>query len=234
MPCFDWVSASLQRTLAKAEKDNGQISDYFQVCQFRLQRLSEQLRVSLQNVATIRCMSESTEVASSTPEPEGRRRVPLLSGRSLSQNIIAIIAVIALLLAGWALLRSGAGFTADYSDQQRAEAKTKACAAVDLVRRGVKLNTSIPVPGGSDDVVGMLAAGANARLSAYAGGLYLTDQLDPATPSGLADQIREFADLLKGIGANATAGASDSDPDQAARLKAADAANTNLGKACVT
>ncbi len=74
--------------------------------------------------------------------------------------------------------------------------------------------------------------GANARNSAYVGGLYLIDQLDPATPTELADQLREFAGLLTEIGATATAGASDSDPDQAARLKSADAANTKLGELC--
>ena len=98
--------------------------------------------------------------------------------------------------------------------------------------RGVKLNTSIPVPGGPEDVVGTLAVGANARLSAYVGGLYLLDRLDAATPEELADGVRGFANLLTDIGATATAGASDSDPDQAARLKAADAANTKLGELC--
>ncbi|RDH80240.1 hypothetical protein DVS77_03745 [Mycolicibacterium moriokaense] len=155
-----------------------------------------------------------------------------MSRRSLSQIITAIIAVTALALAGWALLRSGIGASQHYSDSQRAEAKTKVCAAFDQVRRGVKLNTSIPVPGGPDDVVGTLAVGANARLSAYVGGLYLMGRLDPATPQELANQVRDFANLLTDIGASATAGASDSDPDQAARLKAADAANTKLGELC--
>ena len=58
------------------------------------------------------------------------------------------------------------------------------------------------------------------------------DRLDPATPAELADKAREFANLLTDIGATATAGASDSDPDQAARLKSADAANTKLRELC--
>ena len=74
--------------------------------------------------------------------------------------------------------------------------------------------------------------GANARLSAYVGGLCLLDRLDAATPEELADGVRGFANLLTDIGATATAGASDSDPDQAARLKAADAANTKRGELC--
>ena len=96
----------------------------------------------------------------------------------------------------------------------------------------MKVNTSIPVPGGPEDLVGSLVVGANARNSAYVGGLYLLNRLDPATPPELADPIREFAGLLTEIGATATAGASDSDPDQAARLKSADAANTKLGELC--
>jgi hypothetical protein len=170
----------------------------------------------------------------SAPETvSGRRRLSTpLDKRSLGQAITAIIAVTALGLAGWALLRSGSAADQHYSDSQRADAKTRVCDAFQLVRRGVKLNTSIPVPGGPEDVVGTLAVGANARLSAYAGGLYLLDRLDPATPKELADEVRGFADLLTDIGASATAGASDADPDQAARLKSADAANTKLGELC--
>ena len=50
--------------------------------------------------------------------------------------IIAIIAVTALRLAGWALLRSGSGSDQDYSDAQRADAKKNVCAAFEVVRRG--------------------------------------------------------------------------------------------------
>jgi hypothetical protein len=178
-------------------------------------------------------MSDTPDTSSSEPSTRSSRRTPRLDRRSLSQLITVLIAVIALGLAGWALLQSGSGANQDYSDTQRAQAKTRVCSAFDSVRRGVKLNTSIPVPGGPDDIVGTLAVGANARLSAYAGGLYLHERLDPATPTELADQIRGFADLLTDIGASATAGASDSDPDQDSRLKAADAANTKLGELCV-
>ena len=97
---------------------------------------------------------------------------------------------------------------------------------------GVNLNTSLSVPGGQDDAAGTLAVAANARLSAYVGGLYLLDRLDPATPTELTDSIRGFANLLTDIGAAATAGAADSDPDQAVRLKDADAANTKLRELC--
>jgi hypothetical protein len=146
--------------------------------------------------------------------------------------VVAIIALIAISLAAWALMRPAPGSDPDYSDAQRADAKTKVCAAFDVVRRGVNVNTSLSVPGGRDDVAGSLAVAANARLSAYVGGLYLLDRLDPATPPETAGPIRGFANLLTDIGAAATAGASDSDPDQAARLKDADAANTKIGGLC--
>lgn len=177
-------------------------------------------------------MSDAPENNEFEPARARRRFGKAADRRSLSQIITAIIALSALLLAGWALLKSGSAAHGDYTDAQRADAKTKACAAFDVVRRGVKVNTSIPVPGGPEDIVGSLVVGANARNSAYVGGLYLLERLDPATPEELADQLREFAGLLSDIGAAATAGASDSDPDQAARLKSADAANTKLRELC--
>ena len=57
-------------------------------------------------------------------------------------------------------------------------------------------------------------------------------RIDPATPKEVADAARGFADTLMDIGAAATAGAMDTDPDQAARLHSADEANIALGKLC--
>ena len=175
-------------------------------------------------------MSDSADAAPEAPSPLRRRRTNTSPDRALS--VVAVIALIAVSLAAWALLRPAPGSDPDYSDSQRADAKTKVCAAFEVVRRGVNLNTSLSVPGGQDDVTGTLAVAANARLSAYVGGLYLLEHLDPATPTELVDQIRGFANLLTDIGAAATAGASDSDPDQAVRLKDADAANTKLRELC--
>jgi hypothetical protein len=175
-------------------------------------------------------MSESPESAPDVVSPPRRPRISAGPDRGLL--VVAIIALTAIGLAAWALLRPAADSDRHYSDAQRADAKSKTCAAFDVVRRGVKLNTSIKAPGGPDDFTGNLAVVANARLAAYAGGLYLLDRLDPATPTELADEVRGFADVLTDIGAAAVAGAGDSDPDQAARLKDADAANTKLGELC--
>ncbi len=73
---------------------------------------------------------------------------------------------------------------------------------------------------------------ANARVSLYDGGQYLMARLDPATPEHLAETVRDFANNLMDIGANATAGASNDDPAQAERLKKADAANDTLTELC--
>ncbi|GFG51036.1 hypothetical protein [Mycolicibacterium agri] len=177
-------------------------------------------------------MPDTSDADDSPPASPPRRIKTSVDRSSLILIIIGLTAITALALAGWVLMRVSSSADSDYSDQQRAEAKTKACSAFEVVRRGVKLNTSIPVPEGSDPVIGQLAMGANARLSAYVGGLYLLDQLDPATPTDLADKMSEFADLLTAIGAYATAGASDSAPEQAARLKSADELNNQLGELC--
>lgn len=71
---------------------------------------------------------------------------------------------------------------------------------------------------------------ANARISLYDGGQYLLARINPGTPKELADAARGFADTLMDYGAAATAGALDTDPDQAARLHSADEANIALGK----
>jgi hypothetical protein len=159
------------------------------------------------------------------PETDSPRRAGALT------YIALILAIAALAVAGWTLYRSELS-KPSYSDAQRAEAKVKACSAMDLVRRGVSLNTSLAPAGGPDDVTGSMAVAANARVALYDGGQYLLARLDPATPSELADAIRKFADNLMDIGAAATAGAQNTDPDQAARLRDAEAANATVTELC--
>jgi hypothetical protein len=121
---------------------------------------------------------------------------------------------------------------ANFSDAQRADAKTKICAATDIVRKGVSLNTNLQPPGGPEDVTGSLAVAANARISLYSGGEYLLARLDPATPPELADAVKKFGNLLMDIGAGATSGQQNSEPEQTARLKDADAANATVTELC--
>ena len=142
-----------------------------------------------------------------------------------------VVAATALGVAGWALYRLDHA-EADYSSEQIADAKTKACGAVDVVRRGVSLNTNLMPAGGPADITGAQAVAANARVSLYDGGLYLMARLDPATPEPLAEKVRDFADNLMDIGANATAGTTNDDPSQAERLKAADQTSAALMQLC--
>ncbi|CAN5439815.1 hypothetical protein BH09ACT8_BH09ACT8_00440 [soil metagenome] len=181
-------------------------------------------------------MSDPTEAGSSTRQAH---RTPTSSDRSqLPLVVVAVIAVVACGLAAWALLRPAPNSSATnassvtYTDTQRTDSKAKICAAFNTVRIGVSQNTNLTPPGGPADVTGALAVAANARLSLYDGGQYLLARLDPATAPELADPIRSFGNTLMDIGAAATAGAQNTDPQQADRLKAADAANTTITNLC--
>jgi hypothetical protein len=152
--------------------------------------------------------------------------------------VVGIIAVTAVALAVWALLRPASMTSTDgaaaptYTDTQRADSKAKVCTAFNTVRAGVSLNTNLTAPGGQGDVTGALAVAANARLSLSVGGQYLLARLDPATAPELADAVRTFGNGLMDIGAASTAGAQNTDPEQAARLRDADAANTKIAALC--
>jgi hypothetical protein len=150
--------------------------------------------------------------------------------------VALLVAIAALGLAGWMFYQSVKNpddkSEPTYSDTQRAEAKIKICTAVDVVRRGVSLNTNLQPAGGPEDVTGSLAVAANARVALYNGGQYLIARLDPATPNDLADAVRKFGNNLMDIGAAATAGAQNTDPAQAARLRDADSANATVVELC--
>ena len=145
--------------------------------------------------------------------------------------ISLVVAVAALMLAAWSLYRSNPA-NRDYDAAQVADAKARACAAVDIVRRGVSLNTNLMPAGGAGDVTGAQAVAANARVSLNDGGQYLIARLDPATPENLAAKVREFAETLMDIGANATAGVTNDESAQAQRLKNADDVNASLEELC--
>ena len=148
--------------------------------------------------------------------------------------ITLVIAILAAALSGWLLFRLAQETpnAPNYTGAQLADAKQKICATADVVRKGVSLNTNLQPPGGPEDVTGTLAVAANARISLYDGGQYLLARLDPATPPELADAVKKFANLLMDIGAAATSGAQNSQPEQAARLKDADATNVTITELC--
>jgi hypothetical protein len=153
------------------------------------------------------------------------RRLGLLTIISL------ILAVAALAVAGWTLYRTEYS-KPKYNAVQESDAKLKICTAVDVVRRGVKLNTNMQPAGGPSDISGVQAVAANSRVALYDGGQYLLARLDPATPEPLAGTVRDFAENLMDIGANSTAGVPNTDAAQADRLKKADESNTTLSEMC--
>lgn len=179
-------------------------------------------------VVIIGAMPDPSQSESSTSRRNRDRRG---SAGPLSW-VALILAIAALALAGWTFYKSEMSSTTTYTDTQRAEAKVKVCGAADLVRRGVSLNTNLQPAGGPEDVTGSLAVAANARVALSNGGQYLLAQLDPATPTDLADVMRKFANNLMDIGAAATAASQNTDPEQAARLRDADTANATIVELC--
>jgi len=119
-----------------------------------------------------------------------------------------------------------------FSDTEKNDAKTKLCAAFELVRAGVANSSALQAPGGDEDVTGALAVAANARLALYGGGQYLLARIEPAAPADVADAARKFGNTLMDIGAAAMAQVPKSDPGQDARLKDADAQNAAVEELC--
>jgi hypothetical protein len=119
-----------------------------------------------------------------------------------------------------------------FSDTEKNDAKTKLCAAFELVRAGVANSSALQSPGGDEDVTGALAVAANARLALYGGGQYLLSRIEPAAPADVADAVRKFGNTLMDIGAAAMAEVPKSDPGQDARLKEADTQNAAVEELC--
>jgi hypothetical protein len=121
-----------------------------------------------------------------------------------------------------------------YTNQQVSDAKSRACAAFDLVKKGTALQAQGGESGAepSDDPAMRKAQAANARLSLIAGASYLLSHLDPAAPQELADGLRKLASTLNDIGVNYLAGAKNADPPQAALLSEGDTDITSVADLC--
>jgi hypothetical protein len=109
------------------------------------------------------------------------------------------------------------------------EAKQKVCAAFDTVSKAVQLQTHADL---GPDPVAQTAVASNARLSLIGGGEYLLSRLDDQTAPDLADAVRLFANNLEDIGVNALAGATNDDPQQAARLTAGEDGRNKVAELC--
>jgi hypothetical protein len=113
--------------------------------------------------------------------------------------------------------------------QPTAESKQKVCAAFDTVSNAVQLQTHADL---GPDPVAQTAVASNARLSLIGGGDYLLSRLNDQTPPDLADAVRLFANNLQDIGVNALAGATNDDPQQAARLTAGEEGRNKVAELC--
>jgi hypothetical protein len=114
-------------------------------------------------------------------------------------------------------------------ETETADAKARVRAAYEIVAKAISLQTHAD---GGDDPVAVTAVAANARLSMSAGAAYLLSRLDPATPPALASEVRAFAELLEDITMHSLAGMANEVPEQAARLRAAEAASTRIAELC--
>lgn len=119
--------------------------------------------------------------------------------------VITLIVAIGVAIIGWfrPMPDNKPSTTTSFTNQQIADAKTKACSAFEKVRTGVSLQTNGNAGG---DPAMTQAVAANARLSLVTGAYYLQTRLDPATPQPLASAIRSFSDLLLDMAESALAG----------------------------
>jgi hypothetical protein len=184
-------------------------------------------------------MSHSTEPAAEEPPQSTAKRRPAHSGGEsahLVQRILlrwgtivaALIAIVALTVAVWALLRP-ANSPASPTAQQIADAKGRACVAYTTVRTAVALQTQVEP---SPDPAAAQAVAANARLAMAVGGDYLLSHLDPAVPPQLAELLRSLAADLQDLTINALAGVGDTDPGQVARLHDVEAKSAKIVEQC--
>lgn len=144
-----------------------------------------------------------------------------------------VIAVLAAATAGWAALRPPPATEKPAAEapsaDAKANAKTNACNAFQLVTNAVALQTH---GNAGTDPAAIQAVAANARLAMAGGATYLLAKTGPGTPDELADAIRSFAASLQDIAINALAGVTNEDPAQAARLRDAEATNAKIAALC--
>ena len=140
-----------------------------------------------------------------------------------------LIAVVALGVAIWALLRPPSDTPPPPSAQQVADAKGRACAAYTTVRTAVALQTRADV--GTDPIASQAVA-ANARLAMAVGGQHLVDNLSPAVPSELVGLLRSVATDLQNLTINALAGTAEDEASQVARLQGLEANSAKIVELC--
>jgi hypothetical protein len=166
----------------------------------------------------------------STPDVETARDVmpqaPPTQPRWVAPAAL-VIALIAMGVAAWALMQSPTQPAVDA--QQSDAAKGRVCAAFDIVRQAVSMQTNADM---GTDPVARQAVAANARLATLGGGEYLLSRVDPATPADLADAVRTFANDIQDIGMNQLVGIPNADPRVTALLGTAQSASERITQMC--
>lgn len=120
-----------------------------------------------------------------------------------------------------------------YTEKQIADAKARACKALDTVNKAASLHSGTgPQAQASNDPVMAEAQSANSRLSIIAGGWYLRDHLDPATPPAIAAAIQHLSGIMLDLGENYLAGAQNEDPAQSALIKEGNSAFARALELC--
>jgi hypothetical protein len=144
--------------------------------------------------------------------------------------VIAVIAI-AVAIGAWfrPIPKPETPAAKTYSEQEIADAKKAVCDAYSLVNKAVV--TTMNKNGGSDPT-SILAVAGNARIAVHAGAQYLTETLDryPATPSDLAQGVRDLATAFEKLTLEYLGEAPDS--DQEPLLRGADDATARIKQHC--
>lgn len=116
-----------------------------------------------------------------------------------------------------------------FTEQQVEAAKERACAAFDLVKRSLIMQTEEEH---SDDTAKIDARAANARLAIASGANYLHLHLDSAAPQDIDSAIRKLSSVMMDLVENYMTGARDSDPEQSVRLEQAESLVRDITELC--
>jgi hypothetical protein len=115
-----------------------------------------------------------------------------------------------------------------YTDQQTADAKAKACGAVEKFDRAVTVGNSLPRD--SDTLV--TAINSRQIFDVFSRHLLATLAEEPATPTDLANAVREEASTLEEVVIAYQDGLSNSDPELKPALDASSAAANTIQQLC--
>lgn len=142
--------------------------------------------------------------------------------------VATVISLLAAAASVWALLKPVPA-PEPVGNPAAADPKAQACNAFFLVSQGVAIQSRKDL---GPDPAAREAVAANARLAMAGGAAYLRDTVPSNTPAELAEPLRTFADQLQTIAQYYLSGQVNNDPEQAARLTAADETTTKLIELC--